>query len=151
MHIDMAQEGGGKVFFWNVDAPVGLSGANNFDDVMFVQWCLYKIAQWPARSQRLRDGLSKVNISGECSGAPDDPLVASLKFFQGELGVKQDGRVSPARGSGGKYNRGGVKYPYLVFHLNAVLRELHPDQYPRLDKMPEFIWRIKDKVTTPFI
>jgi hypothetical protein len=43
---------GGRLFHWNLDGSVGLLGANRFDDVMFVQWCLYKAAKW--------DGLDRV-------------------------------------------------------------------------------------------
>src|SRR5260370_19332173 len=37
---------GGRLFYWNLDGSVGLRGANRFDDVMFVQWCLYKTSKW---------------------------------------------------------------------------------------------------------
>ena len=43
---------GGRLFYWNLDGSVGLRGANRFDDVMFVQWCLYKASKW--------DGLDRV-------------------------------------------------------------------------------------------
>jgi hypothetical protein len=30
--------------------------------------------------------------------------------------------------------------------LNKILKAVHPREYPRLDLMPELVWRISDKV-----
>ena len=38
----------------------------------------------------------------------------------------------------------------ILYPLNAVLQQMHPAQFPRIDLMPEFVWRIKDKATAPF-
>jgi len=43
MHPALAPSSQGDVFYWNVDGPVGLQGMNKRDDVMFVQWCFYKL------------------------------------------------------------------------------------------------------------
>ena len=43
MHPAIAHSPKGDVFYWNIDGSVGLNGANKFDDVLFVQWCFYKI------------------------------------------------------------------------------------------------------------
>jgi hypothetical protein len=40
-----AETNNGRLFYWNLDRTVGLRGANRFDDVMFVQWCLYKASK----------------------------------------------------------------------------------------------------------
>lgn len=149
MRMDIDQGSRGGVFFWNVDAAVGLNAVNNFDDVLFVQWCLYKMAEWPARPEKLRAGLRGVLVNGECSGREGDPLITRIRLLQAEQGLAPDGRVSPARG--GTYNKRGTKHTFLVHYLNAVLRNLYPNQYPRLDQMPQFIWRIREKVTQPFI
>jgi hypothetical protein len=38
---------------------------------------------------------------------------------------------------------------YLIMRLNQILK-VHPREYPRLDLMPEFVWRISDKVKPVF-
>jgi hypothetical protein len=40
----------------------------------------------------------------------------------------------------------GSKDVYLIMRLNQIL----PREYPRLDLMPEFVWRISDKVKPVF-
>jgi hypothetical protein len=44
----------------------------------------------------------------------------------------------------------GSKDVYLIMRLNQILKEVHPREYPRLDLMPEFVWRISDKVKPVF-
>ena len=61
-----------------------------------------------------------------------------------------DGQVTPPK-KDVQYTYHGSRHTYLILYLNAALRYLHPTQYPRIDLMPEFIWRIKDKATFPFI
>jgi hypothetical protein len=38
----------------------------------------------------------------------------------------------------------------IIYPLNAVLQQMHPAQFPRIDLMPQFVWRIRDKATAPF-
>ena len=149
MHAETTQGSAGPVFFWNVDGAVGLNGANNEDDVLFVQWCLYKISRWESRPERLRNALRNTPVNGLCTGREGDPLIASIKTLQTEQKLLVDGRVSPARGA--VYMRHGDRHHFLVHYLNAVLRQMHPTHYPRIDLMPEFVWRIRDKATAPFI
>jgi hypothetical protein len=44
----------------------------------------------------------------------------------------------------------GVKDVYLIMRLNQIRKEVHPREYPRLDLMPEVVWRISDKVQPVF-
>ena len=152
MHPEIVTDTQGPIFFWNVDAAVGLHGANNFDDVMFVQWCFYKLSKWDRIPADLRKVLAQTPVSGSCTGRDNDPLVTSIKAFQASelMTGMVDGRVSPAKG-GGYYKYYGDKQAFLILRLNGVLRVLHPQQYPRIDLMPEFIWRIRDQVKAPFI
>jgi hypothetical protein len=151
MHPALAPSAQGDVFYWNIDGPVGLQGMNKRDDVMFVQWCFYKMGKWDRMTPDLRAICSKTLVNGECSGREDDPLVGIIKALQrSQKGLKVDGRVTPPT-TDIQYNFHGSSHLYLIFYLNAALRGLHPAQYPRLDLMPEFIWRIRDKVTKPFV
>jgi hypothetical protein len=151
MHAAIVQSARGPVFFWDVDAPVGLHGANKFDDVMFVQWCFYKSAEWTQIGPQLREVFRSTPINGACSGREGDKLITVIRALQSSeyaRGGMVDGRVSPARGA--TYQHHGAKHTYTIFYLNAALRYLYPQHYPRIDLMPEFVWRIKDKATAPF-
>jgi len=151
MHAALARSHQGDVFYWNIDRPVGMDGANKFDDVMFVQWCFYKMGKWDRLSPELRAACRTTPVSGECSGRESDPLVPIIKALQrSQKGLKVDGRVTPPH-AGSHYIYHGASHAYLIFYLNAVLRALHPTQYPRIDLMPEFVWRVRDKATYPFI
>jgi hypothetical protein len=154
MHAEIVKGAEGSLFFWNVDGAVGLNGSNKEDDVLFVQWCLYKLAraaELSFYSNALKAGLMDVPVNGRCDGRESDPLVASIKFLQKEAGQLVDGRVSPATGGHGSYSMRGQKHLFLILGLNNVLRALHPDQYPRLDKMPQFIWRVRQQAIEPFL
>jgi hypothetical protein len=150
MHPAVVNSPQGSIFFWNVDAPVGLNGKNKFDDVLFVQWCFYKLGQWDKTPPELRATLRNTNVNGECSGRDGDPLIASIKALQQRFRNMVDGRVSPA-GKQVQYSYHNAEHTFIIFRLNAALRVLHPTQYPRIDLMPDFIWRIKDIATAPFI
>ena len=81
----------------------------------------------------------------------DHPLVAAIYALQRALarGGPVDGRVSPAKGA--KYSHHRAKHIYLIFELNGYLRVMHPDQYPRIDLMPEFPWKLKEFARAPFV
>jgi hypothetical protein len=150
MHPALVPAGGGPVFYWNVDGEVGLNGVNAFDDVLFVQWCFYKMGRWEKMAPEPRAVYRDTPVNGECSGREGDPLIASIKALQlSTQGGVVDGRVSPAP-KGVYYHHSGL-HTYLIFYLNAALRLLYPEQYPRIDLMPEFVWRLKHKATQPFI
>ena len=61
-----------------------------------------------------------------------------------------DGRVDPMLNSARYTTSIGSKDVYLIMRLNQILKEVHPREYPRLDLMPEFVWRISDKVKPVF-
>jgi hypothetical protein len=99
----------------------------------------------------LRDAISKVGVNGQCSGRDGDPLVDGIKALQREYSWMEDGRVSPVTKDGTYIDVHGARNTFLiVYPLNAVLAQMHPAQWPRIDLMPEFVWRIKDKATAPF-
>jgi hypothetical protein len=59
--------------------------------------------------------------------------------------------AASVRTGGGTYHYAGARDTYLILYpLNAVLAQMHPQQWPRIDLMPEFVWRIRDKATAPF-
>ena len=153
---------GGRLFYWNLDGSVGLRGANKFDDVMFVQWCLYKAAKWDGidriakvtagniKGPSIREAFAKTNVNGSCTGMQTDNLVEKITFLQSLISVDMDGRVDPMHGSARHSTSIGVKDVYLIMRLNQILKDVHPREYPRLDLMPEFIWRISNKVKPVF-
>ena len=80
----------------------------------------------------------------------DDNLVEKITFLQSLISVDMDGRVDPMLNSARYTTSIGSKDVYLIVRLNQILKEVHPREYPRLDLMPEFIWRISDKVKPVF-
>jgi len=152
MHAAIASTDKGPLFYWNVDDAVGRNGVNKFDDVMFVQWCFYKLTKWAHLQPELRDAISNVGVNGQCNGRDGDPLVDGIKALQRQYSWMEDGRVSPVTKGGTYIDVSGARNTFLIIYpLNAVLAQMHPAQWPRIDLMPEFVWRIKDKATAPFI
>ena len=93
----MRDETGQLTFYWNVDSPVGLNGLNKLEDVLFVQWCFYKMAKWnhPRLPADFRSNLDKAGVNGLCTGRNDDPLVGSINAVQEKFNLVVDGRVQP--------------------------------------------------------
>ena len=149
MHPAFAQSTKGPVFYWNIDGVVGLNGFNKFNDVMFVQWCFYKMAKWQPAVQ-IWPTLRKVGINGNCTGRADDPLVDTIKTVEAVFGANMEGQVTPMTNSA-KFVVHGIKYVYLIMLMNIALRQMYPNQYPRIDLIPEFIWPIRDEVVYPFL
>ena len=73
-----------------------------------------------------------------------------ITFLQSLISVDVDGRVDPTLNSARYTTSIGSKDVYLIMRLNQILKEVHPREYPRLDLMPEFVWRISDKVKPVF-
>src|ERR1700736_6361906 len=123
MHAAIASSTKGPIFYWNVDEAVGKNGVNKFDDVMFVQWCFYKLGKWHGLRKELQNAFGNMSVNGECSGRDGDSLVESIKALQGFLAVMVDGRVSPAA-EGGQYTyAGGLGTFLIIYPLNAVLQQ----------------------------
>ncbi|WP_413993503.1 hypothetical protein ACMDCR_16280 [Labrys okinawensis] len=163
MHPEFAETTDGrKIFYWNLDGAVGLNGKNNFDDVLFVQWCMYKASKWPGidhltqienfdtKGVSFRDAFAKVNINGRCSGLKDDPLLDQINLLQALTQGPMDGRVTPIHGSARYTGLFGIRYVYLVIWLNNILKQVHPKEYPRLDLMPEFAFQLGPQVKPVF-
>jgi hypothetical protein len=142
----------GPLFYWNVDQAVGKNGANKFDDVLFVKWCFYKLGKFHGTAPEVRAAIDKMTVNEYCNGRDGDPLVEAIKTLQRFLNHPLvDGRVSPARTGEGNYYYAGTRSTFLILYpLNAVLQQMYPAQFPRIDLMPEFVWRIRDKAIAPF-
>jgi hypothetical protein len=150
MYADLGGRGKDRAFFWNVHAAVGLKGENLRDDVLFVSWCFFKMRAWNHIPEATKTVLRNTPISTDCSGREDDSLVVAIKAIQRlNPAMMVDGRVSPAVGEG-TYRHQGRNTLFLIFGLNNALKELHPQQYPRIDLMPEFAWQLKKAATAPF-
>lgn len=150
MHADLGGQGTDRFFFWNVDAAVGLKGENRWEDVLFVSWCLYKMRTWSYTPDAVKTILRSTPLSEHCSGRENDPLVLAIKAVQRVNPIMlADGRVSPAV-RGGTYAYRGRNPMFVIFVLNNALKMLHPQQFPRIDLMPEFAWQLKQVALRPF-
>lgn len=152
MHAAIVISRQGPLFYWNVDHAVGKNGVNKFEDVLFVQWCLYKLVRHaPQQAPHVLDKLKLVGLNGNCNGRETDPLVEGIKALQQSLNLVVDGRVSSVPTGASHYREAGGKSVFLILYpLNATLAQMHPAQWPRIDLMPDFVWQIKDKATAPF-
>jgi hypothetical protein len=150
MHAEVVPSPEGPIFFWNVGKPVGLRSPNQWEDVLFISWCFYKFARLAQTPADLRQIMQNVGVNDSCDGRPDHPLVVAIQAVQRRFHHSPvDGRVSPAKGVTYRHHYG--EHAFLIFRLNAVLRVAHPDQYPRLDMMPEFAWRLRKIVKPVFV
>lgn len=152
MHAAMVNGPRGPLFYWNLDGAVGKNGANNREDVLFVQWCIYKLVQFEKNwSPMLVGKLKSVGLNGNCNGRDGDPLVEGIKALQQHYGLMLDGRVSTVPKGSAQYGGRGARNTFLiVYPMNAVLAQMHPAQWPRIDLMPEFAWVLKEQATNPF-
>lgn len=151
MHADLGGQGKDRIFFWNVHGAVGLNGENRWEDVLFVSWCIYKMRAWSHVPEATKAILRKAPLSEHCSGREDDPLVVAIKAIQRmNPTMKVDGRVSPVVNATGTYRHQGRNTLFLIFGLNNALKDLHPQQFPRIDLMPEFAWQLKPQAIAPF-
>jgi hypothetical protein len=152
MHAAMVNSPKGQLFYWNLDGAVGKNGVNKFDDVLFVQWCFYKLSKTnPNKQSSLDAEIAKIGVNGECSGRDGDPLVEGIKALQKWANLLVDGRVSPVPNSSGQYVDSTGRGTFLIIYpLNAAVAQMHPAQWPRIDLMPEFVWRIREQALAPF-
>jgi hypothetical protein len=119
--------------------------------VLFVSWCIYKMRAWNHIPEATKAILRNAPLSEHCSGREDDALVVAIKAIQRlNPTMKVDGRVSPVLSAAGTYRYRGRNTLFLIFGFNNALKELHPQQYPRIDLMPEFAWQLKPQATAPF-
>jgi hypothetical protein len=109
---------------------------------------------WERINPELRAVCRAAHVDGECSGREGDKLIAAIKALQQSEyvihGAPVDGPISPAT-KDAQYKHRGTQQVYIIFWLNHVLRALHPEQYPRIDLMPQFVWRIKEQALAPFL
>jgi hypothetical protein len=126
--------GAGVHFQWNLDTSVGKGGQNSsLADVSYIQWYYTLAARFHLTPEDRKAIYRKVQVTGNCRGTDDDPLVAAIIAQQRSLNHPQvDGRVSVAQGSG-KIGESA----FFVFRLGARLASMHPHAWPRLDLIPE--------------
>ncbi len=123
----------GPKFMWNIDGSVGKQGANNVPaDVAFIQWYYTLAANFGLTDASHRQIYKAVKITGTCSGADSDPLVAAIRVQQQSLSqATVDGKVSVVTGDG----KLGLK-AFFLLRLEARFAVMYPNAWPRLDLIP---------------
>jgi hypothetical protein len=119
-------------WMWNLSQPVGKGSMNTSkEDVFYIQW-YYKMAAEHALTAPDRKAVYKnVVVNGVCTGQDSDPLVQSIKAHQKFLNHPVvDGRVSVATGTGKLQDKA-----FFVYRIGARIANMHPEQWPRLDKI----------------
>ena len=120
-------------FMWNVSVPVGKGAPRTgHEDVFYIQW-YYKMAAEHVLTPPDRKAVYKnVQTNGSCTGLDSDPLVQSIMTHQRFLAHPIiDGRVSVATGTGKLQDKA-----FFVYRIGARIAHMHPELWPRLDKIP---------------
>ncbi|MCR9293270.1 MAG: hypothetical protein NXI32_11160 [bacterium] len=120
---------------FNVDAVVGLHGANATEDVALVQFMIRKAGERVPAAKGNVDRTSRylaVPLTGVCDAATIDGIRAVQEDMREKSpGTIVDGRVSPARGV--NYGSG----IWTITLLNGFCRRFCPEFWPRLFDSPD--------------
>jgi hypothetical protein len=122
-----------KSFMWNVDCSVGKGGQNSLmADISYIQW-YYTLAATNPETPPDRKGIYQlVKLTGQCSGADDDPLVQAITVHERALKHPYiDGKISVAVGTGKLGDKA-----FFVYRIGARIARMFPNAWPRLDQMP---------------
>lgn len=100
--------------FYNVDAPVGKGGANQYDDVMLIQFMLSGIGKVPPHP------IPPPTTPLVVDGTPSETLNEWILWFQkcckaASQNVMVDGRIAPSRSTNGSF------YPPSHGHTMGLL------------------------------
>ena len=124
----------GPKFMWNLDCSVGKGGSNNLPcDVSFIQWYYALAAGFHLTEAANKLVYRKVQVTGQCSGRDDDPLVAAILIQQRSMNHPYtDGKVSVVSGTG----LVGTK-AFFLLRLEARFAVMYPNAWPRTRPDPE--------------
>jgi len=122
--------------FYNVDGVVGAPPADNKrEDVLLVQFFIVLIGRSPHPD--IPPNVVAAFKAVQLTGVADAQTIAAIKAVQeskrqrGRPNVVVDGRASPAKP--------GVAYApravWTIVQLNVESKMLHPDVWPRIDKI----------------
>ncbi|MER3415799.1 MAG: hypothetical protein C4297_06250 [Gemmataceae bacterium] len=121
--------------FYNVDGVVGAPPADNKrEDVLLVQFFIVLIGRSPTPD--IPPNVAAAFKAVQLTGVADAQTIAAIKAFQESNRQKRpnvvvDGRASPAK-PGVAYAPGAA---WTIVHLNLESKILHPDVWPRIDKI----------------
>ena len=121
--------------FYNVDGVVGAPPADNKrEDVLLVQFFIVLIGRSPKPD--IPPNVVAALKAVQLTGVADAQTIAAIKAFQESNRQKRpnavvDGRASPAK-PGMRYAPGAL---WTIVQLNFVCKNLHPDVWPRIDKI----------------
>ena len=126
---------GGTPIFYNVNHSVGRACRNAVDDVLLVQYLLYRIYQHPGRLPVPR---GQMKLDGICGPITQDWILTFQKGAR-KLGynIFPDGRVEP-----GEDVKGSHGHQYTIVWMNANLRKHEPVLYPNLADAPDIPARL---------
>jgi hypothetical protein len=126
----------GTLFFWNIDANVGLRSPNNTDDVQLAQLGYSIMATSPKVPPELKSAAAAVKLGVPCTGLEDDPLVRAIRAHEKTHGGTQDGYVSVIRTNNGVYHDSGGAHAFLLTAIVNNIFDAMPGDFPRIDKHP---------------
>ncbi len=136
---------GGDIFFWNINANVGLNSPNNPVDVELVQFGYFAAALSPKVTPSLRPIFAAVTPGAAYTATRDDPLTVAILAHQKTRGGTQDGHVSVIKGE--TYDG---THTFMLMTLVNAMRDLQPTDFPRIDKHPRCPLRVQTSVRLSF-
>lgn len=122
----------GDVFLWNIEFSVGIASPNKKEDVELVQLGYFAASKNPLFLPALRPVFEAVVPGAIYTGSPNDPLTLAILAQQKARGGTQDGHVSPIKGT--TYDG---KHSWMLNTLINTIFDLAPNDYPRIDRIPQ--------------
>ena len=121
-------------FYFNTDADVGPGKPNRADDVELVRYGIKALRNSPKAQTGGADAAAFMAASAVVAlvGPYDASVGAAVLAFQKLAGFTQDSIVSKMLG--GITPRGNS---YMLQVMQANMRYMHPNLYPRIDTLPE--------------
>lgn len=117
---------------FNIGGPVGVSGMNDGEDVMYIKWLLktYAIAS-PAMQAAQRDKMMNLAVDGTCCTATRESIV-NYQRLRGESHntFNPEGRIGPASTTASSWDSS-----QSIISLTYTARNLNKDKWPMLGQL----------------
>lgn len=121
-------------FYWNLDAPVGRRQPNREGDVELVRFGYLAMKLNPRTGSRISQSFQSALARMRTLGPYGEDLQAVIDEHQRHKGGTQDGIVSVAKPNAVMDTMYTMQNSWIILILTNNMRELMPDEFPRIDK-----------------
>lgn len=123
-----------SAFFWNISANVGRGQPNREDDVELCRFGYLAFKNNTKVSSRMSPELLASIARMRTMGPFDNDLHEVIVLHQRQRGGTQDGIVSVAKPNIAPSGEYDGSHLWIVLAMNESMREIMPEEYPRIDK-----------------